>query len=386
MIIKEDKILIKKENASGAKNFSYHSHVYVGKPMTPAVEHLLIKCLSQIIDNFPFEVGEVFLKNDKSPDLVRVAHYGETVSRIWKKDCYKLGEGFVGQTALKWDPLCLSVPTYGMQGIADDLVSSGCKSIICYPIRSNGNSLGLLCLASCQEKPLKKAENVLVAQMASWLGVLVWQAPEAEQHIVTEERKRIGMDLHDGIVQSLYAVGLTLQNAGILMQKNAKESKKQIDIAVNTLDEAIRDIRAYILDLRPHQLRDGNLLTGMQSLIREFRANTFVEVELQGDENAVADLPAEYTEALFHIFQEALANIARHANTNKVAVRIWRTADRVMLKVSDDGCGFDLAKIDQRLGHGLSNMNTRAQEVGGGIEIISIRRQGTTILTWVPTG
>jgi len=56
----------------------------------------------------------------------------------------------------------------------------------------------------------------------------------------------------------------------------------------------------------------------------------------------------------------------------------------MMLKVNDDGKGFDLNKVNQRIGHGLSNMHTRAESVSGGIEIISIRRQGTTILAWVP--
>ncbi len=153
---------------------------------------------------------------------------------------------------------------------------------------------------------------------------------------------------------------------------------------MKSINEAIRDIRAYILDLRPRQLRDQNLYAGIESIVREFRANTLIEVELEKDLNHVDDLPDENSEILFHICQEALANAAKHAKATKVNIRLWETPQRVMLRVSDDGVGFDLAKINQRIGHGLSNMTTRAEGVGGGIEVISIRHQGTTVLAWVP--
>ncbi|MHB8807540.1 MAG: sensor histidine kinase, partial [Anaerolineaceae bacterium] len=139
-----------------------------------------------------------------------------------------------------------------------------------------------------------------------------------------------------------------------------------------------------ILDLRPRQLRNQDLYMGIESLIREFRANTLVDVELEKDIKHIERIPDESSDILFHVCQEALANIAKHAKATKVNVRLWETSQRVMLKVNDDGVGFDLAKINQRLGHGLSNMNTRVETVGGGIEIISIRHQGTTVLAWVP--
>jgi signal transduction histidine kinase len=160
--------------------------------------------------------------------------------------------------------------------------------------------------------------------------------------------------------------------------------KQHIDDALDAINDSIRDIRAYILDLRPRQLRNQDLYMGIESLIREFRANTLVDVELEKDIKHIERIPDESSDILFHVCQEALANIAKHAKATKVNVRLWETSQRVMLKVNDDGVGFDLAKINQRLGHGLSNMNTRVETVGGGIEIISIRHQGTTVLAWVP--
>jgi signal transduction histidine kinase len=88
--------------------------------------------------------------------------------------------------------------------------------------------------------------------------------------------------------------------------------------------------------------------------------------------------------ALFHICQEALANVAKHAVASKVIIDLWATNERVLLEVQDDGQGFDTDKINKAVGHGLANMLTRVHNVGGDLDIISAPGEGTTILAWVP--
>ena len=90
-----------------------------------------------------------------------------------------------------------------------------------------------------------------------------------------------------------------------------------------SLNAAIRDIRSYILDLRPHQLYDESLMEGIQRLILEFKVNTSCEVYLQGPASGLDDLGKSQALALFHICQEALANIAKHAHAKKVEVILW---------------------------------------------------------------
>ena len=124
--------------------------------------------------------------------------------------------------------------------------------------------------------------------------------------IITEERERIGMDLHDGIIQSLYGIGLSLENARLGLANGKGNAIEEIEKSKKALEDAIADIRAYILDLRPRQLRHSNLLEGMQSLIREFRANTMVEVDLTGSAEDVEGLAKPQMDALYHIFQESL--------------------------------------------------------------------------------
>jgi signal transduction histidine kinase len=199
-----------------------------------------------------------------------------------------------------------------------------------------------------------------------------------------EERERIGMDLHDGIIQSIYAVGLALEYARVAMDETPKQSEQKIEQAIDGLNKTIRDIRAYILDLRPRQFIGDNLHDGLQRLVDEYRANTLADATLMAQEDDLTGLPSSHATALFHICQEALANTAKHSQARRVQVHLWSTRERVLLEVADNGRGFDLRKMSVTLGHGLSNMHVRARKVGGDVEITSAPEEGTTLLAWVP--
>jgi two-component system, NarL family, sensor histidine kinase DevS len=192
------------------------------------------------------------------------------------------------------------------------------------------------------------------------------------------------MDLHDGIIQSVYAVGLSLENALHTMSEDPDLARLRVKESINGLNQAIRDIRAYILDLRPRQMGDDGLMNGLRRLATEYRANTFSEVMLQGPEKGLEHLPHSSALALFHICQEALGNAGKHAAAERVDVSLWLTQDRVVMEVSDNGKGFAVEKMTTTIGHGLSNMQTRAHAVGGDVDITSAVGEGTTVLAWVP--
>jgi signal transduction histidine kinase len=138
------------------------------------------------------------------------------------------------------------------------------------------------------------------------------------------------------------------------------------------------------MDMRPRQLYEENLMDGLKRLVNEFKANSLVETSLSGPSDGLENLPDAHAIALFHICQEALANTAKHAQANKVEVTVWTTQDRVLMEVHDDGRGFDPQKVRFTLGHGISNMQTRARNVGGDLEIATEPGKGTTILAWMP--
>jgi signal transduction histidine kinase len=125
-------------------------------------------------------------------------------------------------------------------------------------------------------------------------------------------------------------------------------------------------------------------MDGLQRLVNEFSATTSIEATLKGPSERLDKLPDTQAIVLFHIGQEALANVAKHSHAHRVNIQVWVTRDRVLLEMHDDGRGFNLEQVNLTIGHGLANMQTRARNVGGDVEITSEPDKGTTILAWVP--
>ncbi len=230
------------------------------------------------------------------------------------------------------------------------------------------------------------ADEELITIFASHAAVAIKNArlyKEVGRLAIIEERSRIGMDLHDGVIQSIYAVGLTLESAQMILEETPDEARELLNQSIAGLNDAIRDIRNFILDLRPRRF-EGDLTLGIARLVREFQANTMVEVDVTGPEEALDSIIPAVSQAVFLTAQEALANIARHARASCVGLDLSRDADSIQLKVADDGRGFDVRQQDQTVGHGLANMRARAEELGGNFVVESELEQGTTILLQLP--
>ena len=155
-----------------------------------------------------------------------------------------------------------------------------------------------------------------------------------------------------------------------------------LDAAVEGLNDAIRDIRNFILDLRPRRFA-GDVQQGLAQLVREFQANTMVPVSMSVPDR-LDSLPLPIGRAIFLTTQEALANIARHARARKVNVALNCSASRVSLTIHDDGRGFDTSNEASRVGHGLANMQARAESLGGTFDIVSEPGGGTRLKLDVP--
>ncbi|GIV63152.1 MAG: GAF domain-containing sensor histidine kinase [Chloroflexota bacterium] len=351
------------------------------------IDQIVDKALTQVLDYLQIEVGEVYLRMENSRTLKLVLHRGHQAKSLFSRDQYQLNEGVIGKVAKNNQPQIISLSDSDTADLHPDVLLGEFHQIACLPINGRQGVLGVLCVASCHPRPLDEMEIQFLATIGSWVGTAIENVRlnlQGRRLAVLEERERIGMDLHDGIIQSIYAVGLTLEHARLLVKEDPQGMLQRIEQAISDLNSTIRDIRAYILDLRPRQLRNENLMQGIRRLIQEFRANTLLTVNLQGSDEEMAVLGEAQAIALFHICQEALANIAKHARARTVNITLWLSAERALMEISDDGRGFDLEKMQMTIGHGLSNMHTRARNAGGDVEITSEPGNGTTILAWVP--
>lgn len=243
-------------------------------------------------------------------------------------------------------------------------------SFLGVPIIHKGKRLGNLYLTDKREAAEFTPEDQrLIEFLAAHAGVAIENAhlhERVQELAVVEERQRIGMDLHDGVIQSIYGVGLMLEYVNTqIVEGDTAGARDRLTQASEALNATIRDIRSYILDLRPGNFNGDNLLAGLQQLIAEFKANTLISVELTADGNAEAALTPESRLALFHVAQEALSNTAKHSQASRVEVQLIRKGLGIVLSIKDNGRGFKTADVDRRMGHGLRNMHDRALAIGG---------------------
>jgi signal transduction histidine kinase len=206
------------------------------------------------------------------------------------------------------------------------------------------------------------------------------------QHLaVLEERQRFGMDLHDGIIQSIYAVGLMLEDIQRKVEVEPGDSKKRIGAATQSLNQVIRDLRNYILDLRPHHFQGRDILEGLEEFARALRANTLMSVHVEEDGIDPKSITSEQTVELLHIAQEALSNIQKHARASEVLIRLQGLDGRVVqLCIEDNGSSIPRAALTGSRGNGLRNMRERASNLGGEVEIGPKPEGGTRVAVRIP--
>lgn len=196
------------------------------------------------------------------------------------------------------------------------------------------------------------------------------------------ERERIGMDLHDGIIQSIYAVGLNLEAAVDDVAERPDEVSGRIERAIDQLSETIRDIRSYIFQLRPTRYQ-GGLEESIVNLAQEFRVNSLIETSVE----VGPDLPLvdeERSAALFHVAQEALNNVRKHSRASAVTLRLHGRNGSAYLSIKDNGEGFQTGAEWTHEHNGLRNMASRAKAAGGTLIIDSAPGVGTRIEASVP--
>lgn len=204
---------------------------------------------------------------------------------------------------------------------------------------------------------------------------------------IAADRERIGRELHDGIIQSLYAAGLTLEDAALTIDEDAARARQKIAGAIDALNRTIHDIRAYILNLRA-EATPSDWTTRLADLVRLFRVQTLINAELKIEGAPRDGLDKTRCSELLAIVREALINARKHARASHVEIRVAYRPTELELAVSDNGVGFAPETSLRDLGarQGLRNMRERANLIGGRLEIDSALGRGATIRVIVPCG
>jgi PAS domain S-box-containing protein len=200
-----------------------------------------------------------------------------------------------------------------------------------------------------------------------------------------EERVRLGRDLHDGIIQSIYAVGLGLQECRNLMQQDPAVAQERLARSISDLNAVIRDVRDFIVGLEPEALNGREFKEALQSLIETMSQAHASQFSLDIDPQAAEALNGRRAAHLVQIAREAMSNSLRHACAKSTVVLLRKENGCVRLEIRDDGAGFEQKALANR-GHGLRNIAARANEIGARSEILSAPGRGTRVLIEIPDG
>ncbi|MEX2162145.1 MAG: GAF domain-containing sensor histidine kinase [Anaerolineales bacterium] len=270
------------------------------------------------------------------------------------------------------------------------------KSLLGVPIKSKGAIFGNLYVADKYE-PTDEGEQLLnfdmtdcllLEKFATQAAIAIENAQlyrKTQELAVMQERERFGMALHDGIMQQVYATGLSLQEASRLTQEKPEDAELRINRSIQDLSQVLRDLRNYILGLRTGRYHGQDLASSLAQMARELHANTLLNVRFSPPPKVtVLGLSAEQTDEMVYVVQEALNNIRKHAYARNVDIALKRVEDQVHLTIDDDGVGFDMQDRADAGGNGLRNMRERAQALGAQIRIWSQKGKGTHIDFGVP--
>lgn len=319
----------------------------------------------------------------EEPDMLRVtAGVGADARRVLGSTV-PLQRSLTGQVARSGQPIVLERATKDPRSYAPLLSAAGIGPVMVVPTMSGGRPSGALVVGRREGRPAFPAGALApvdsFARQASVALDYAEARAAAERVALVDDRERIAKDLHDGIIQSLFAVGMGLQGTAMIADQVIGE---RIESAVAEIDRVIRDLRNYIFGLRPGLLADRQLDQALRTLVADFQEKAGVQAEVDIDAGAAGELSSKAGD-LLQLVREALSNVSRHASATHAVVRLTRAGGRAaMLEVADDGTGFEEARV--RPGQGLGNMRERAARIGGRLELRSTPGEGTTLRIEVP--
>lgn len=224
-----------------------------------------------------------------------------------------------------------------------------------------------------------------IGQLAQQLNRMAEQLQnlfQTKEELATlEERNRLARDLHDGVKQQVFAAAMQVGAAQALLDKDTHATKERLNEAEELARQAQTELNSIIHELTPVTLQDKGLVQALKEHVTDWSRvhHITADVNVSGE----GALPLEVEQALFRVTQEALSNIARHAEAKNVEIQMEWKKDEVEISLSDDGRGFDVAVAEGK-GVGLRSMGERVETLGGSLSVESMPGRGTSLTARIP--
>lgn len=351
----------------------------------------LASTLPLVVELLDLHTGWLFLRNDADEDTFALATYHNLPPALafpgdaWCEGCTCQSRALAGElrdSAAVVQCSRLGSATGDRRGLAYH------ASI---PLNKGERLLGIMNVATEQWDTFTPEDLQVLTAIGFQFATAVERTQLAEQAThaaLAEERNRLAREVHDTLAQELAGIALQLETADALLDLAPDQARARIQQALARTRESLEEARRSVLDLRSGPLERLDLGTALAQLVERFAAETHIRVTLQSALDG-SRLPARHEQALYRIAQEALANIAQHAEATTVDVTLRRTPTAVVLCVVDDGRGFrrqrtrGAAKPGQQR-FGLIGMRERAQVLGGTLRVASAPGAGTRLEARLP--
>jgi PAS domain S-box-containing protein len=258
------------------------------------------------------------------------------------------------------------------------------SSAACLPLIFRDRILGVLVCFFRPESGISREEARFIGAIGNQAAAAIETARlfmEAQGKAALEERQRLARDLHDSISQLLYGIGVGASAIRSWLDTDPREAIEPTEYILSLVRSGIAEMRSLIFELRPESLAQEGLVVALEKQATSLAARSGIQIQTILDKEPNA--PIEYKEALFRVGQQALNNASKHARASKIEVRLTSPLNRIELRITDDGIGFDPRL--QHPGHfGLQSMRERVERLNGTFDLKSGPGKGTRIRVVLP--
>ncbi len=315
------------------------------------------------------------------------AVYRVGAGRLWEDPAFdfnpsrlKIGdEGVTGRVAASGEALYL--PDVQEDNGYVEMQGSRTRSELTVPIKVKGEVIGVLDAQSDRLNAFDDSDLIVMQSLADQAAVAIENARlyrRAQQLAVVEERNRLARELHDSVTQALYGVTLHAEAAfRQLKSHKAKLAMDQLEELKGTAQEALREMRLLIFELRPSVVELQGLIPALRARLEAVEERAGIQVEMNIDDQLV--FSDRVQDGLYRIAQEALNNALKHAKANQIILNLTGDGSHVVLEIKDDGIGFNPEEAVEGGGLGLDGIIERAELLGADLTLDSWPERGTTI-------
>lgn len=229
------------------------------------------------------------------------------------------------------------------------------------------------------DRPLKESFGLRQLEPCAGELTTAFKATESRLSKLLEDRSRIGRDLHDCVLQSLYAIGLNIETAQRTRIDQTAEAKEVDDRMIQQINQLIHEVRGMIRELESGSVQEFDLSSELFALCATYEQTGRLHIKLDLQRSAIDVLTNEEEREILNIVREAVSNCARHANATRTVVSIRMREAKIRVSIHDDGIGFSTA-VGRPRGYGLANMEARAKRLGGALRVQSKTGEGTQVI------